>query len=261
MSISKFELLLCIAFLSVVFSCSEKYEEKGFAVSASTSSEDDTEKPDGIANDSLILQSQPTDVLLTGYPQYRLTTIYKINYRRDSTTYIGENDYYGGYEGDRAEGNAWHYNFMPGLEALTGYNMINVSHFNAETNASKNLFEKPVLMRTLYYPSFSKDTLNYQPVRRNYFLASVYDEDTNKDGFINIKDLRRLYYFDINGSNKKALIPMNYSVVKSQYDQGIDRMYVFARLDADANGKVNKQESIHIFWVDLKNPLLTGRQY
>ncbi len=59
-------------------------------------------------------------------------------------------------------------------------------------------------------------------------MVSVYDDDSNKDGFINVKDLRKFYYFDIEGKNKKNLIPANYSVMSSEYDSANDFMYVFA---------------------------------
>lgn len=92
-------------------------------------------------------------------------------------------------------------------------------------------------------------------------MVSVYDEDSNKDGFISVKDLRRFYYFDINGKNKKALIPKNYSVMSSEYDSANDYMYVFAKADTNKNGQMENNEPIDIFWIDLKNPENIGIQY
>jgi hypothetical protein len=259
----KFVNVIFIVFLvAFQLSCSRKYDEKGFAVSPSAETREEEDKPDGISKDSLVLETRATNILLTSYPQYRLATIYKVNFHRDSTTYIGENYFHGSYGGyDEIEGNAFHYNLMPGLEAVYGYNLVNISHHNAMTQTHKNFFDKPVLVKTFYYPSFSKDTLNYKPVQRNYFMMSVYDEDTNKDGFINVRDLRRLYYFDIDANNRKPLVPVNYSIYKSEYDPANDYMYVFAMLDEDGNGKVSQLETAHVFWIDLKNPMLTGRQY
>ena len=128
---------------------------------------------------------------------------------------------------------------MPGLEAVYGYNMVNISHYDIKTNKQKYFFEKPVLVKTAYYPTFNKDTLNYKPVNRNCFMVSVYNDDTNKDGFINLKDLRRFYLFDINGERQMALIPENYSIIKSEYDPENDFMYVYAQLDSNSNGKSN----------------------
>ncbi|MFM7856816.1 MAG: hypothetical protein ACKO96_34035, partial [Flammeovirgaceae bacterium] len=73
--------------------------------------------------------------------------------------------------------------------------------------------------------------------------------------------LRRLYLFNINGERKKALIPEEYSVFKSEYDSDNDFMFVFAQLDSNSNGRQDDGEPIHIFWIDLKDPSNTGRQF
>lgn len=254
-------LFLLTSLSCVLLSCRNQIEPKGFAVST-PSRDDEEETVAGISKDSLTFPARPSSVLLTGIRQYRLTTIYKVNFNRDSTTFIGSNDFHFNYESyGETNGNQWHNNYLPGLEAVYGYNLINVSHFDIETQKQKNFFEKPVLIKTLYYPSFSKDTLNYKPVNRNYFMISVYDEDTNKDGFINLKDLRRFYSFDIHAENKKAIIPTDYSAQKLEYDPTNDFIYLFARLDENKNGKVDELEPIHIFWVDLNNPERVGKQY
>lgn len=254
--------LLIIFFALFLINCSrEKKYEKGFPVGPETQTTN--EGPvDGIHKDSVNFDTRPTSVLLTGIPKFRLTTIYKLNYDEKGRSYLGNNHYYSSYyETVARDGNQWHGNFMPGMEAVYGFNMVNVSLYNIETREQKNLFEKSVLIKTLYFPSFSRDTLNYKPVSREFYMISVYDEDTNKDGFINLKDLRRLYIFDIQGSNKKELIPLNYSVISSQYDQANDYMYVFAQVDENKNGQMDDKEDIHVFWIDLKSPANNGRQY
>jgi hypothetical protein len=171
-------------------------------------------------------------------------------------------DYYYNYsELAESDGNNWNHHFMPGLSIVYGYNMVNVSHYDSETQSQKNFFEKPVLIKNLYYPSFSKDTLNYKPVDRDYYMVSVYDEDTNKDGFINVRDLRRFYLLDTHGENKKPLVPVSYSVFKSEYDPANDFMYVFAKQDENEDGKADELEAIHVFWIDLTNPERAGRVY
>ena len=150
---------------------------------------------------------------------------------------------------------------MPGFEAIYGYNLVNISHYNNLTNKENFFFDRPVLVKTLYYPAFSKDTLNDVPVKREYYMVSVYDEDTNKDGYINVKDLRRFYHFDIDAKNKLLLVPKDYSVMSSEYDPENDFMYVFARIDRNENGEMEYEEKTHIFWIDLKNPKNRGLQY
>lgn len=217
----------------------------------------------GIHKDSLKFDTQPSEVLLTGISTVRLTTVYKVNVNKDNgKTFIGSNNFHYRYEEEGGEiGNNWHSNLMPGLGSVYGYNMVNVSHYDSKENKQKNLFEKSVLIRTLYYPAFSNDTLNFKPINRNYIIVSVYNEDTNKDGFINLKDLRRFYLFNINGERIRALVPENYSVQKSEYDPANDFMYVFAQLDSNKNGQHDENEPVHIFWIDLNDPSRSGRQY
>jgi len=237
-------------------------EEKGFRVDSGVQPGDTLgllTSNDGAA----IFETRPASVLLTGIGNVRLTTVYKVNWAKDGkSSFIGSDNFHFSYEDPEDDSaNNWNYNLMPGLAAVYGYNLVNVSHYDIQENRQKEFFEKPVLIKTLYYPSFSKDTLNYQPVQRNFFMVSVYDEDTNGDGSIDLKDLRRFSLFDVNGIRQKALIPVNYSVISSDYDPANDLMYVFAQLDANDNGRLDDGEPIHIHWVDLKDPQRTGRLY
>ena len=257
------DLLVGITILLFVLSCSRnKLEPKGFVVSQPEQNENDVQI-DGIASDTMGFRTRPGDVILTGFNRYRLTTIYKINInKRTNSTFIGSNDYYSNYsEFQDNYGNHWHYHYMPGIEAVYGYNMVNISVYDLVLRQQKEFFEKPVLIKTLYYPSFLQDTLNYKPVLRNYYMVSVYDEDSNKDGFINENDLRHFYYFDMEASSKTSLIPKEYSVVSSDYDPGNDIMLINAKHDDNQNGKAENNEEMHIFWIDLKNPLNNGMMY
>jgi len=255
--------IFAITIFFLLTNCSKgKLEEKGFQVSP-ISDNSESDQTDGLNSDSLKIETRPSNVLLTGVPNVRLTTIYKVNLnKKDNSTFIGSNSFYYRYEESEGnKGNNWNNNLIPGLEAVYGYNLVNISHYDIKENRQKTFFEKPVLIRTLYFPTFSKDTLNYKPVNRDYFMISVYNDDTNKDGFINLKDLRRFYLYNINGNRQKVLIPENYSVYKSEYDPDNDFMYVFAKLDSNNNGQQDEGEPIHIFWIDLKDPSKTGRQY
>lgn len=253
---SLFLLITCMA-----FSCAnDKLESKGFATSE-ISEEQPADEKTGLDKDSMAFQTQPHKVLLTTHPAHRLTPLFKVNYHKKTLKpFIGSTDFHYRYVEQGEVGNNWNGHLMPGFEAAYGYNLVNISHFNTATQKQKVFFEKPVLVRTIYYPAFSKDTLNTKPITRNFYMVSTYDEDTNKDGMINLQDLRRFYYFDLDGGNKRELLPKNYSVINSQYDAGNDFMYIFAKCDENNNGRADDRESIHIFWIDLNNPDKTGRQ-
>ncbi|MEL7148632.1 MAG: hypothetical protein AAFO69_19825, partial [Bacteroidota bacterium] len=203
----------------------------------------------------------PHTVLLTKHDRHRLIPVFKISFSQQGRPFSGSTGFHRSWGYEYEEGSNWNENYMPGLAAAHGYNMINVSHYDHQTNIQNSFFERPVLMKTLYYPAFSSDTLNYQPVRRDYYLVSVYDQDTNLDGFINVKDLRHFYHFNLAATDRQALVPANYSVMSSTYDSGNDYMYIYARLDENSNGQMEVEEPMHVFWVDLKNPLNTGSMY
>ncbi|MEM0994279.1 MAG: hypothetical protein AAGI49_14665 [Bacteroidota bacterium] len=254
--------IIPILFMLILFGCSsESVSKKGFQVSEITENEKG-EKIVGLSIDSLELETKPRNVLLTKHAAHRLTPIYKVNYDKNGKPFVGSNAFHFNYSLDgKNEDNKWNDNFMPGFEAIYGYNFVNIAHFNNDTKKANLFFDKPVLIKTFYYPAFSKDTLNGLAVSRNFYMVSVYDEDTNQDGFINTKDLRRFYHFDLGATQQSVLVPKNYAVLSSEYDLANDFMYVFARMDENENGEMEYEESTHIFWIDLKNPKNNGIQY
>ena len=130
-----------------------------------------------------------------------------------------------------------------------------------QTDEQHLFFTHPVLINTLYHPAFEPDTLSFRPVRRDYYLVSVYDEDTNRDTLINTRDLRRLYWFDAEAREKEVLLPTDHSVMSSQYDAGTDYLYLYARHDTNGNGQRDAREPVHVFWIDLKDPRQRGKVY
>jgi hypothetical protein len=256
--------LIILTTVIYLAACSEPEPvDKGFPISPETRNTGrDDDKTVGFHNDSLQLKTRPSDVLLTVYKNLRISPVYKINLKDDGSIFIGKNNFYSTHHrDDSATGNIWNNNFMPGFEAVYGFNMVNAALYDVAGKSSRDFFESPVLVKTLYYPAFSRDTLNFEPVSRNYFMISAYDEDTNNDGYINQKDLRRFYYFDSTARNKTLLIPAEYSVQSSVYDSANDYMYVFAKHDSDKDGASGPKEPVHIFWLDLKSPLENGKLY
>lgn len=203
------------------------------------------------------IASNPNSIILTGLKEHRLVSIYKS--RKDDVFFeenIGYSSSYVVVDGQSIEVEK---PFMPGIEVLYGYNLLNIAHYNMQTEKMNFMFQRPVLIKSLYYPSFIDDSLDNVPIKRNYYLVTVYDDDSNKDSLINKNDLRRMYYFNAECDVKIRLIPADYSVLRSQYDSRNDVMYVFARKDENKNGISDKNEPIHIFWLNMKLPV-TGKK-
>lgn len=250
--------VIFLLFISVSVSCSSKNETKKNQIVL----ESDQEQMDEKQMEYASLPIKPNKVLITAHPQHKLVTVYKEKITKDGKhTFIDGNYRHYSYNYDDDPCNEWNGHFMPGLEAVYGYKMYNISHFDTASKSKNDLFDKAVLVKTLYFPAFEQDTLNCIPVKRDYYLVSVYDEDTNEDGVISSKDLRRLYSFDLNGINKQLLIPKEYSVTGSEYDVQNDDMYVFATLDENGNGLTERGELVHIFLLDLQKPQMAQRLF
>jgi hypothetical protein len=245
--------LLLFASFFLFQSCSRGYDgakEEQVAVS----SEDETSTNDSLGNQLINLMvmndtaTYPNRVILTGLTQHRLVSIYKRIKHKDSRS----GSFYSSSEGGYSEENNEH--FMPGIDVLYGYNLVNIAHYDFQTEKQNILFKRPVLVKSLYYPSFVQDSMDNKPINRDFYLVSVYDEDTNKDTLLNRKDLRHFYWFDASGVQSLSLLPPDFSVLRSDYDPGNDVMYLFAKKDKNKNGMVENNEPIHLFWISLKKP-------
>lgn len=258
-------LFLALACLLLV-SCKDDLQKKPEQLTASEFSNPEDSLKYALRENTSFSQinSSVNSVVLTGLDSIRLVNIYKLRpetdrniNREEGTTYYPKSvDENGNFIKNAEDDFAY---FMPGMDVISGYNLINVGHYDLASAKLSYFFKKPVLVRNLYFPGVKKDSLRGQPISRDFFLASVYDEDTNNDMLINKKDLRRMYHFDKNNKAQTALLPAHYSAVRSTYDYKTDVMYIYARFDANKNGSAEKKEPISIFWVDLKKPNLARK--
>lgn len=255
-------LIIACFYIIKQYKKSKLYEYKNEEISTLDPENEDTSfnSLEGNITFSKIL-SKPNNVILTGFAQHRLITIYRTN-KLTSTDDVENSSsrYYTEYDENGNENEiAEHY--VPGIQILYGYNLLNIAHFNMHTKKIHYFFNKPAFVKTLYYPSYTQDSINKIPVVRNYYLASAYDEDTNKDKLINKKDLRKFYYFNLDCDSNISLLPIHYSALRSQYDNKNDVLYIFAKYDSNKNGLIEREEPLKIFWLDLKNPVVANKLY
>lgn len=245
--------MLIIALISSFFIISCKREKEIEEEQLTFSEYQQSKKPSGLATDVSFPSTSGT-VLLTGMDDVRLIPVYKVDPKsnRDmqneySTTYY-DRYYYNAEDEDNYK------YFMPGIDIIYGYNMVNMGHYDLTNEKLSYFFDHPVLIRTLYFPGERRDSLYNQPVNRDYFMVSVYDEDTNRDSLINTRDMRRMYHFDRLSTTKTTLLPPEYSAIRSTYDYKNDIMYIYARFDENSNGTPEREEPIAIFRLRLSEP-------
>jgi len=218
----------------------------------------ETDSSNQVSTAHVSLRTIPGEIVLSGLQDYQLIPVYRQMRIQEGTARNKQFSSYRSYDGEDVEQT---YFYMPGISLLYGYNLVNIGHHHMKTGERKMLFDKPVLIKSLYYPSFAQDSLNKKPVNRDYYLVSVYDRDTNADTLLDRRDLRHFYYFDGAGNSRKQLLPENYSVRSSQYDSGNDVMFIYAKLDENNNGTIDDGEPTHIFWISLKSPAEAKRMY
>lgn len=258
-----FRNLICFSICLLFLSCSKKQEQKEEQISVNPTEANEANDTTNTIEGNILfnnIATRPHAVILTGMAEHRLVSIYRFKENIPDQNGISKiirsyKDYEGGFNSPEEE------HFMPGIDILYGYNLLNLAHYDFTTQKSNLLFDKPVLVKTLYYPSFIQDSVNKKPINRNYFLVSVYEKDTNKDTVLNNKDLRSLYYFDASCKTKISLLPPDHSALHSQYDPKNDVMYIFAKEDSNKNGMADRKEPVHIFWISLKDPTQSRRMY
>lgn len=251
----KLEFIVLLVALTFLFSCGSKPAATEQINLRNASPEDSvlSNAIDGtLAADQIL--TTPHRVVLTGIPNHRLITIYKQGFEKRVSDYDSYYQYDPWYS-DRQQ------HYMPGIDLISGYNLLNIAHYDFAAQKVNMLFDKHVLIKSLYYPSFVQDSLHKKPINRNYYLISVYDEDTNRDSLIDNRDLRRFYYYPDSGVQQQQVIPSGYSVLRSQYDSGNDVMYIYARQDQNKDGRATDKEPVHIFWIDLTQPAVAKRMY
>lgn len=243
-------------FLITIYSCFKKEVKKTeqLTIDESENSSAFDSLYDSVTDRVNHLESTPNSVILTGIEDIKLIPIYKVRPNAEKNL---DNEFVSTYDtySEEYEISSREYKYyMPGLDVYRGYYMINIGHYNINTEKLTYFFNKPVLIRNLYFPGVLPDTLNNKKVERNFFLVSVYDEDTDKDSLINNKDLRKIFYINKDNNQKKSLLPQGYSAVRSRYDFKNDIFYLHARKDINKNGRNEIAEPIELFWLKFSQP-------
>lgn len=251
---------ISLLFIMVLFSCKQEKKVKQQSITVTeTNASFDSSNSIGNSNTFNQVNTSPNELILTGNDKIRLLPIYKIPLNHDKNILYDPGTTYDGEREILMEDDYRYY--MPGIDIIKGYNLVNIGHYNNEKGILSYFFRNPVLVRTLYFPGVYKDSLNKKEIKRDFFLVSAYNEDTNNDSLINNRDFRRLFYIDILNEKQVSLLPNDHSAIRSSYDFKNDVMMIRARKDANKNGDLEKTEPISIFLLYFKSPTSLKQVY
>lgn len=132
-------------------------------------------------------------------------------------------------------------------DRITG-DISNLKFQNINSNKLISLTNRTLSIRSiLFLRNIYKTTGN------DYLLYDVIDKDTNADGEYNFKDIKTLYISNLDGSSFRKLSPNLQDMVNWKIILEANTLFFKSIEDSDNNGKFNKKDKMHYFYLDLSN--------
>jgi hypothetical protein len=172
---------------------------------------------------------------------------------------VGELRVYGGkskisFESTRNEGEYVSYNVSNYNQyELTG-NLKNILFQHKDQDTLKPLTDQKINIETATY-------LHKIAQKNKIFVYTLFDKDTNKDGFIDQNDIKALYISKIDGTNFKKITLEFQELIDWNLIQNTNRLYYRAMEDTNKNGEFDKNDTIHYCYLDLSDPNFKIKEY
>jgi hypothetical protein len=138
---------------------------------------------------------------------------------------------------------------------LTGY-LENVRFQHKDSTSFYSLTENSIQIQTVTYPqSFSESS------KKQILVYTLTDEDTNRDGKIDSKDIKSLYVSQINGSDFTKLSPDFQEVIDWNIIVVQGKLYFRTIEDINKNGAFDKNDTVHYYFVNLLDKEWVAMEY
>ncbi|MFN3640686.1 MAG: hypothetical protein ACK4UK_07190 [Flavobacterium sp.] len=138
---------------------------------------------------------------------------------------------------------------------LTGY-LENVRFQHKDSTSFYSLTENRIQIQTVTYPqSFSESS------KKQILVYTLTDEDTNRDGKIDSKDIKSLYVSQINGSEFTKLSPDFQEVIDWNIIVAQGKLYFRTIEDINKNGAFDKNDTVHYYFVNLLDKEWVAMEY
>jgi hypothetical protein len=131
---------------------------------------------------------------------------------------------------------------------LTGY-LNNLKFQHIDSTSTKTLTDKLVEIHTVTYLDEISKKLG-----KGILVYTLVDNDTNKDSKINSNDIKTLYISEISGANFIKLSADFEELIDWNTIEIQNRLYFRTIEDINKNGNFDKNDMVHYYFVDLKNP-------
>lgn len=101
----------------------------------------------------------------------------------------------------------------------------------------------------------------YENTGKQFLLYQVYDYDSNKDSIIDQADIRSLYLSRINGKDFRKITSPNQEMIDWKLIPILNRLYFRSIEDTNKNGKFEKDDKLHYFYIDFNTENLDVEEY
>jgi hypothetical protein len=122
----------------------------------------------------------------------------------------------------------------------------NVRFQHIDSSSYVNLTNKQLIIKSIDFIGH-KDVSEIEPV----LLYNIIDQDTNKDLELNGYDIESLYISNSAGQHFKKLTPHYEELIKWELIVIQKRIYFITSEDINKDGKFNKTDKFHYYFIDL----------
>lgn len=138
---------------------------------------------------------------------------------------------------------------------ITGY-LRNLKFQQIGQDSLSVLADKPVLIQTATYLRSVADKTKAQ-----LMVYTLADADTNKDGKLDVSDIRSLYLSDMGGARFTKLSEDMQELIDWNLVESLSRLYFRTIEDTNKNGEFDKTDVVHYHYLDLTGKEWTVRDY
>jgi len=130
---------------------------------------------------------------------------------------------------------------------ITGY-LRNLYFQKIGSDSINPLSDKPVLIQTATYLRSVSDK-----VKQQIMVYTLVDTDTNKDGKLDVNDIKSIYLSEISGERFTKISTDFQELIDWNLIESRNCLYFRTIEDTNKNGKFDKNDSIHYHFVDFSN--------
>jgi hypothetical protein len=128
---------------------------------------------------------------------------------------------------------------------LTGY-FENIKFQHIDSTALRPLTDKVIQIQTATF----LNTIAAK-TKKQILVYSLVDSDTNKDGKIDVNDIKSLYISDFSGAKFTKLSGELQELIDWNLVETLNRLYFRTIEDINKNGAFDKNDKVHYYYVNL----------